>query len=103
MASRGILAAVLIAALVFGISGSSALAAYDYGVSVNVNGNVVHFPDQRPFSDTRAGRVYVPLRFVSEALGAKVDWDNANQTAVIVLGEKQIKVKTVISIRLSAV
>ena len=30
--------------------------------------------DAAPFLDTRAYRTLVPLRFVSEALGAKVDW-----------------------------
>ncbi len=29
------------------------------------------------------GTTYVPLRFVSEALGAKVTWDNANRAVVI--------------------
>lgn len=28
-------------------------------------------------------RIYVPIRFVSEDLGAKVDWDNKNQTVTI--------------------
>jgi hypothetical protein len=29
------------------------------------------------------GAVYVPLRFVSEAMGAKVVWDNTNRTVVV--------------------
>jgi N-acetylmuramoyl-L-alanine amidase len=29
------------------------------------------------------GETYVPLRFVSEALGAKVDWDNKTKTATV--------------------
>lgn len=61
-----------------------ALAAYDYNVDVFVNGNQVPFPDQKPFLDTEKGRTYVPLRFVSQALGAHVTWDG---TRAIVMGD----------------
>lgn len=40
-------------------------------VVVIVNGNVVNFPDQQPYIEN--GRTMVPVRFVAEALGAKVD------------------------------
>ena len=36
---------------------------------------------------TRNGNTMVPLRFVAEALNAKVDWDNASQTVSITLNE----------------
>ena len=36
---------------------------------------------------TRNGNTMVPLRFVAEALNAKVDWDNASQTVSITLAE----------------
>ena len=36
---------------------------------------------------TRNGNTMVPLRFVAEALSAKVDWDNASQTVSITLTE----------------
>jgi hypothetical protein len=35
----------------------------------------------------KAGRIYVPLRFVSEALGAKVLWNNRTRTAAIDLAD----------------
>ena len=60
-----------------------ALAAYDYNVDVFVNGSQVSFPDQKPFLDTEKGRTYVPLRFVSQALGAHVTWDEAGQRAIV--------------------
>ncbi|MCL6557634.1 MAG: copper amine oxidase N-terminal domain-containing protein [Firmicutes bacterium] len=60
-----------------------ALAAYDYNVDVFVNGSRVSFPDQKPFLDTEKGRTYVPLRFVSQALGAHVTWDEAGQRAIV--------------------
>ncbi len=37
------------------------------------------------------GRTMVPLRFISEAFGAKVEWDGATRTVTITLGSKTIK------------
>ncbi|AEF95032.1 copper amine oxidase-like domain-containing protein [Desulfotomaculum nigrificans CO-1-SRB] len=47
-------------------------------VDVFVNNKQVQFPDQRPF--IQDARTYVPLRFVSEALGGDVDWDGKAAT-----------------------
>jgi len=41
-----------------------------------------------------AGTTYVPLRFVSEALGAQVSWDNPNHTVVITAAGNQATVST---------
>lgn len=66
------------------VTGSSfALAGYGYNVDVFVDGRQVAFPDQKPFVDNSVGRTYVPVRFVSEALGCNVNWDNATETASI--------------------
>lgn len=62
----------------------------NYNVSVFVNGSPVAFPDQQPYLDTSAGRVYVPLRFVSEALGAGVSWVQEEQKIVINKGDTLI-------------
>jgi len=35
------------------------------------------------------GRTMVPARFLAEALGAKVEWDEANQTVVVISKEQQ--------------
>lgn len=51
-------------------------------VKVTLDGNEILFPDAKPFIDER-DRVLVPIRFVSEALGALVDWENKSRTAVI--------------------
>lgn len=37
------------------------------------------------------GRTMVPLRFISEAFGAKVEWDGATRTVTITWGSKTIK------------
>lgn len=44
------------------------------GVTVTVNGQAVSFPDQQPYIDSGSNRVFVPLRFVSEAMGCQVYW-----------------------------
>ena len=59
-------------------------------VKVTLDGNEVYFPDAKPFVDER-DRVLVPIRFVSEALGALVDWENESQTAIIKQGQDEIR------------
>lgn len=49
---------------------------------VEYQGNRIYFPDAQPFVD-KAQRVQVPLRFVSEGLGAYVKWDSAVRTVYI--------------------
>lgn len=51
-------------------------------IRVYVDGQEVHFPDQKPYMDKNY-RTLVPVRFVSEALGAKVDWNNKLQQVTI--------------------
>lgn len=70
-------------AAMFCVFAIPALAGWSYNVDVLVNGKAVNFPDQKPFIDDNVGRTYVPLRFVSEALGAAVTWDTATQEAVV--------------------
>lgn len=48
--------------------------------SAFVNGKEIFFDSK---AITRGGRTFVPLRFVSEALGAQVDWDNPTATVFI--------------------
>jgi 3D (Asp-Asp-Asp) domain-containing protein len=42
-------------------------------VKVQINSDLVEFPDAQPFIDEK-GLTQVPVRFVSEELGFKVDW-----------------------------
>lgn len=55
----------------------------EYNVKVKVNGELIQFPDQQPFIDNTVNRTFVPLRFVSQALGGIVDWDNDIRTATV--------------------
>ncbi len=53
-------------------------------VFIVVNQKPIFFerPEDRPFIDS-SGRTQVPVRFVSEALGKKVNWDGDTQTVTI--------------------
>ena len=59
-------------------------------VPVIVNGQKVKFPDTEPYINTD-GRTMVPVRFVSEKLGADVAWEADTKTAVITYGSKTIR------------
>lgn len=70
-------------------------AAVNPGSKDNVQ---VYVDDVPVYSDVPAyvdanSRTMVPIRFISEALGAKVEWDQANQTAIIDLEDKHITLK----------
>ena len=51
-------------------------------ISIKVNGNYVEFPDAKPFINDE-NRTMVPVRFISEALGAKVTWEEETRTVII--------------------
>ena len=59
-----------------------AVSASDDNVTVMLDGTEVVFPDAQPFVDKR-DRTLVPIRFVSERMGASVDWEQDTKTAVI--------------------
>ncbi len=65
-----------------------------------VNGDKISLPDAQPFVDS-SSRAQVPLRFVSQALGAKVDWNSgaklasvsaAGMNVAVTVGKKEYKV-----------
>lgn len=62
------------------ICASAAFASYSQSENINiyVDGRKIFFPDQRPFVNS-SGKVLVPLRFVSETLGADVEWNALKQ------------------------
>lgn len=59
-------------------------------VKATLDGNEIFFPDVKPFIDAR-DRVLVPIRFVSEALGSVVYWENETRTAVIKQDRDEIR------------
>ncbi|WP_145950351.1 copper amine oxidase N-terminal domain-containing protein [Paenibacillus sp. Y412MC10] len=71
-------------AAVLVLSGTSTLKPVNAAAPIEVllDGKKISFPDAKPFQDAQ-GSVMVPIRFVSEALGAKVGWTKNNgQVAV---------------------
>lgn len=63
-----------------GISSAFNLTVVD--MTVKVNGKEISFPDQQPYLN-KDGRTMVPVRFISESLGAKVSWDEKTKTVTI--------------------
>lgn len=56
-------------------------------IKVYVNGQETIFPDQKPLINAD-NRTLVPVRFVSQALGASVGWTEASKTVTIELNNK---------------
>lgn len=50
------------------------------GIEVLLNARKIKFPDAKPYSEN--SRVMVPIRFVSEALGANVKWDGGKEVTI---------------------
>ncbi|MED2001768.1 copper amine oxidase N-terminal domain-containing protein, partial [Brevibacillus formosus] len=70
-----------------------ALAVEPKPISIKVDGAAVDLPDAKPFIDPATSRTMVPIRFISEKLGAKVEWDESIQTVKIDRNGKQITLK----------
>lgn len=87
---RAVLALMIITILTSMILMPAMAAADD--VKVTVDGKAVSFPDAKPFIDTN-NRTLIPVRFVSEALGAKVEWNGKTREVSISQGENKIKVR----------
>ncbi len=68
--------------MVFGIGLMSASAANKAVVAFDGNPISISSVYGTPFIDS-ANRMQVPIRVIAEKLGAKVDWDGANNTATI--------------------
>ncbi|GAA0388129.1 copper amine oxidase N-terminal domain-containing protein [Paenibacillus motobuensis] len=70
---------VLVLVMLSGIT-----SAASSSLRVKLNGEAIAFPDAQPYVD-KNNRVQVPVRFVSEALGAKVGWVSKAQEVTIEL------------------
>lgn len=64
-------------------------SAAKLSLRVELNGERIYFPDEEPYVD-KAQRVQVPVRFVSEALGAKVGWNSGTKTVTVELGTDKV-------------
>lgn len=70
---------------------SSSIVLGESNLRVYLNGNIVGFPDAVPFISN--GRTLVPVRFIAESLGAKVDWSQSKQEVTIEKGKEKIVLK----------
>jgi len=63
----------------------------DISVALNIGSSVAYLNGEEVIIDVPAqlidNRAFVPLRFISEALGAQVRWDETTQTAYITMQE----------------
>jgi len=88
----GVLSTIMALTLVSGAS-----AEYEgyiiEGINVKVNNKVIDFPDKKPYMVYTYQRVMIPVRFVSEALGAKVEWDVNTKTVKMIRSGKTITMK----------
>lgn len=78
-------AAVLLCGLVLG---QASPAQAEETPKVVVNGQGMTFPDQQPIIEN--SRTMVPIRFISEALGAHVEWTGGNQQVHIQDGNSSL-------------
>lgn len=79
---KRIISIILGVVLITSVFSCIGVFAKDSGVKVYLDEKEIVFPDAQPFIDARE-RTLVPIRFVSEALGAKVDWNNDTKTVYI--------------------
>ena len=91
---RKTIAALVTIAIILGGTSTAAVQAKPGKdlrvIPVIVNGYKIKFPDTEPYMNTD-GRTMVPVRFVSEKLGAKVKWEDATQTVIMKYGSKEIR------------
>lgn len=88
----------IIILLIISLTLSFVAAAAEREIKVTIDGKEVLFPDQKPIAENQ--RTLVPVRFVSEALGANVDWiqqeqkvkiEKDGQLIELILGQKKVK------------
>lgn len=75
--------------LVSALLAAMVTTAWADGINVVVNGKPVSFPDARAYI-SQENRTMVPVRFISEQLGAQVNWQGSNHSVDIKYGSKNI-------------
>lgn len=79
------------------VTPASAITSVQKAITVKVDGKTVKFPDAKPYYE--GNRVMIPVRFVSESLGAKVSYKKVNdgrrvkRVVVIQLDGKNIEME----------
>lgn len=60
-------------------------------LTIKLDGKIIDFPDAKPFIDEH-NRTQVPIRFIAEQLGARVNWDGDKNVGTI-MSQKTIALK----------
>ncbi len=79
---KRLMIAIVVMTMLVTVIGGVLLVSADADVSVTVDGNKVVFPDAKPFIDEN-GRTLIPVRFVTEDLGATVEWNAQDREVYI--------------------
>ena len=83
---KKIIITAIIVAMILPVMAGMLIVSANENVSVTVDGKKVVFPDAKPFIDEN-GRTLIPVRFVTEDLGATVEW-NAEDREVYITKDK---------------
>lgn len=84
---------IMVIVMMFALSFSMTyFAQAAQSVNVKVDDKYVSFPDALPFIDPN-GRTQVPIRFITEQLGAQVAWDGTLKKVTITKGSDTISLK----------
>jgi len=87
MCIKKILSAILASGIILSI-GTTVIGYSEEKVTVTLDQKEVYFPDAQPFIDAR-NRTLVPIRFISEEMGAIVEWE-AETRSVKITKDKDI-------------
>lgn len=63
------------------------------GIDVELDGKILNLQGVSAFVDAGSKKVYVPLRAISESLGASVDWDESLMEAVVGNRSETVRLK----------
>jgi len=79
---KRLMIAIVVMTMLVTVIGGVLLVNANADVSVTVDGRKVVFPDAKPFIDEN-GRTLIPVRFVTEDLGATVEWNAQDREVYI--------------------
>jgi len=83
-----VLSSALLLSLAAPVGTALAAPLKEIGYKVQVNEELVHFPDTQPFVDS-ANMLQAPVRFISDKLGYEAHWENAGSELKITLKNKE--------------
>jgi peptidoglycan endopeptidase LytE len=84
---RFVLSCVFVGSL-YGMTTISAEAASPELVNIQVNDELIQFPDAQPFIDSN-NNLQVPLRFLSEKMGYQLNWSMSGEEVEIALSSQE--------------